>query len=55
MARAGMSMAASTQLVFIDGGSLRHIEEVLTHHLVPFAPFIGADFILMKDNVSINY
>lgn len=44
MVRAGISMCACIELVFIDGGSLashRYIEEVLADHVGPIAPFIG--------------
>lgn len=46
-------MEARTELVFIERGSLtaeRYILEVLADHVVPFAPFIGNNFILMQDN-----
>lgn len=53
MVWAGISMEACTDLVFIDEGSLtahRYIEEILADHIVPFAPFIGDNFVLMQDN-----
>jgi transposase len=53
MVWAGISTQARTELAFIDGGSLtaqRYIEEVLANHVVPFAPFIGDNFMLMQDN-----
>lgn len=53
MVWAGISMEACTELVVINRGSLtaqRYIEEVLANYVVPFAPFIGDDFVLMQDN-----
>lgn len=49
----GISYEARTELVCIEGGSLNHIryiEEILGEHVVPYAPYIGEDFILMQDN-----
>lgn len=49
----GISYEARTELVFVDGGSLtaaRYIEEVLLEHVVPYAPIIGEEFLLMHDN-----
>lgn len=49
----GISLQAHTELVIIDGGSLtsdRYITEILEPHVVPFAPFIGEQFIFMQDN-----
>ena len=49
----GISYEARTELVCIEGGSLNHIryiEEILGEHVVPYAPYIGEDFILMHDN-----
>lgn len=49
----GVSMDARTDLVFIENGSLtaeRYIEEILLPHVLPYAPFIGDEFILMQDN-----
>lgn len=49
----GISYDARTELVCIDRGSLtgvRYIEEILSEHVVPYAPFIGEDFMLMHDN-----
>lgn len=46
-------MDACTELIVIDGGSLtaqRYNEEVLANYVVPFAPIIGDDFVLMQDN-----
>lgn len=53
MVWAGINMAARTELVFVEHGSLtahRYVEEILLEHVVPFAPFIGDDFTLMHDN-----
>ena len=49
----GISMEARTELVFIENGSLnahRYINEILINHVVPFAPFIGDEFVFMHDN-----
>lgn len=49
----GISFEARTNLVIMNGGGMtadRYIREVLEPHVVPFAPFIGDDFILMHDN-----
>ena len=46
----GISMEAQTELVFIENGSLNahhYINEILMNHIVPFAPFIGDEFVLM--------
>ncbi|CAG4973881.1 unnamed protein product [Colias eurytheme] len=55
----GISMNAKTELVFIETGGRvggltanRYIEEILGVHVVPYAGFIGENFIfiLMHDN-----
>lgn len=52
----GISYQAKTELVFIpygrNGGltSERYVENILTDHVVPFAPLIGENFVLMQDN-----
>jgi DNA-binding transcriptional MocR family regulator len=48
----GISLAACTALVTLRRGSTnadRYICECLEEHVVPFAPFVGADFLLMHD------
>ncbi|KAH0817872.1 hypothetical protein GEV33_004919 [Tenebrio molitor] len=49
----GISMEARTELVVVNGGAMtanRYIRDILEPHVVPFAPFIGNDSILMHDN-----
>ena len=49
----GISLTGHTDLVLLDGGSLtadRYIKNILEPHVVPYAPFIGNDFLLMHDN-----
>ena len=46
-------MEARTALVRIDRGRLtahRYITDILEEHVVPFAPYIGDNFMLMHDN-----
>lgn len=46
-------MGARTELVVIEGGSLtaqRYVTDILEPHVMPFAPFIEENFILMHDN-----
>lgn len=53
MVWAGICLGARTDLVVIDRGSLtadRYIREVLEENVVPFAPYIGDDFVFMQDN-----
>lgn len=53
MVWAGVSLYARTDLVMIEYGSLtanRYIQQCLADHVVPFAHFIGQDFLLMQDN-----
>jgi hypothetical protein len=50
---AGITSPAKTELVHINGGRLtahRYITEVLELHVVPFAPYIGDNFIYMQDS-----
>jgi hypothetical protein len=49
----GISMEARTELVVVNGGAMtanKYIRDILEPHVVPFAPFIGNDSILMHDN-----
>jgi hypothetical protein len=49
----GISMEACPELVVVSGGAMRanrYITNTLEPHVVPFAPFIGNDSILMHDN-----
>lgn len=49
----GICLGARTELVLIENGSLtahRYVTEVLEPHVMPFAPFIGQNFIFMHDN-----
>jgi hypothetical protein len=49
----GISMEASIELVVVNRGAMtanRYIKDILEPHVVPFAPFIGNDSILMHDN-----
>jgi transposase len=49
----GISMEARTELVVVNGGAMtanRYIRDILEPHVVPFAPFIGNDSILIHDN-----
>jgi hypothetical protein len=49
----GISMEARTELVVVNGGAMtanRYIRDILEPHVVPFAPLIGNDSILMHDN-----
>ena len=46
----GISYEARTDLVILERGAinaLRYLEAVLEPHVIPFAPFIGEDFLLM--------
>lgn len=46
-----ISLEAKTELVFVERlTSDRYITEILQEHVVPFAPFIGENFIFMQDN-----
>ena len=49
----GISLNAKTDLVFGENGSLtvlHYIQEILAEYVLPLAPFIGDDFLLMHDN-----
>lgn len=49
----GICLGARTELVVIEGGALnadRYIRDILQDHVVPFAPHIGENFVLMQDN-----
>lgn len=49
----GISYDARTELVPLPRPALnarRYILEIIEEHVVPFAPFIGPDFLLMHDN-----
>jgi hypothetical protein len=51
----GISLAGCTALVTLRRGSINadryiRIRECLEEHGVPFAPFVGVDFLLMHDN-----
>lgn len=53
MVWAGISLEAHTELYILPGGSLtaaRYIEDILQDFVVPYAGFIGNDFLLMHDN-----
>lgn len=54
---AGISLEGKTELVFVPGGGRGggltadlYIRDILQDHVVPYAGFVGADFILMHDN-----
>lgn len=49
----GICLGARTELVLIENGSLtahRYVTEILEPYVMPFAPLIGQNFILMHDN-----
>lgn len=49
----GISFDARTELVCVPRPALnahRYVTDILEEHVVPFAPFIGPNFILMHDN-----
>ena len=54
----GISYASRTDLVFVEryqGRGLsarRYITEILEEHVIPYAPFIGREFVLMHDNAT---
>lgn len=53
MVWAGISADSRTEMIFVDNGALnarRYIEDILQEAVVPFAPLIGEQFILMHDN-----
>jgi hypothetical protein len=48
----GISLAACTALITLRRGSInadRYIRQCLEEHVVPFAPFVRVDFLLMHD------
>lgn len=50
---AGISLEARTDLVVWERGTInahRYIQDCLAPHVVPYAPFIGEQFMLMQDN-----
>ena len=49
----GISLDGRTELVIVDGGRVtahRYITEILDPHVIPYAPFVGENFMLMHDN-----
>lgn len=49
----GISLTARTELHIIARGTLtaaRYVEDILEQYVVPFAPFIGEEFLLLQDN-----
>lgn len=49
----GISLRGRTELVVVNQGTMtadRYIRDILEEHVVPYAPFVGPDFILMHDN-----
>jgi hypothetical protein len=54
---AGISLDGKTELVFVPGGgrgggltSDRYIADILLEHVVPYAGYVGDNFLLMHDN-----
>jgi hypothetical protein len=50
---AGIFLEAHTDLVFVENGAMtahRYILEYVESHVVPYAPFIGENFLFMDDN-----
>ncbi|RZC35885.1 hypothetical protein BDFB_004933 [Asbolus verrucosus] len=53
MVWSGISFEARTELVIVYNGSMiadMYIRDVLVPHVVPFAPLLGPNFMLMPDN-----
>jgi hypothetical protein len=53
MVRAGIFFYGHTELIFIEHGTLtadRYIRQCLETHVVPYAPFVGENFLFMHDN-----
>lgn len=53
MVWAGISFNGRTELIFIEHGTLtadRYIRQCLEDHVVPYAPFVGNNFLFMQDN-----
>ena len=49
----GINLEAKTELIFIERLTAdQYITEILQPHVVPFAPFIGNDFLFMHDNAK---
>ncbi|CAK1580956.1 unnamed protein product [Parnassius mnemosyne] len=51
----GISYEAYTDLFIFDKAAVnlhRYIEEFLQEHVIPFAPFIGQNFVLMHDSAG---
>ena len=49
----GISLTARIDLVVVDNGAMqadKYIRNILEEHVVPFAPYIGENFIFMDDN-----
>lgn len=52
MVWASISSEARTELLFVENGALnahRYVQDILQEAVVPYAPFIGDEFILMHD------
>ncbi|KAJ4447443.1 hypothetical protein ANN_09450 [Periplaneta americana] len=57
MVWAGISMEGRTELAFVKNGNLNadcYIEEILSEHVVLYAPFIGDEFQLMHNSVRLH-
>lgn len=50
MVQGGISLTARTDLNNGNLNAKRHILNILEEHVVPFAPYIGQQFLLMQDN-----
>lgn len=49
----GISFWGRTELVVLERGTVtadRYIRDILAEHVVPYAPFVGDEFVLMHDN-----
>jgi hypothetical protein len=49
----GINPQAKRDLVHVGQGALnahRYIAQILEPHVVPFAPFVGSNFLFMQDN-----
>ena len=57
-----ISLQARTDLVFVVGNvrggnrrgltAARYIDEILADHVVPYAEFVGENFVFMQDNAK---
>jgi hypothetical protein len=50
---AGISLEVHIDLVFVENGAMtahRYVLECVESHVVPYAPFIGENFLFMDDN-----